>query len=255
MLEFKSLAQARKETGLSYIGCINNSTKHMKAYKYNELVYTIYLSPANRSGFEVCAGRTAECTALCLNESGRNRIDVHENKINRSRNRKTALFFTEHQFFMEWVIKEIESGIAKAKKLNYRFSVRLNNTSDISPELFKVKRGDKRLNLLQLFPEVQFYDYTKIPGRLRLMEKYDNYDVTFSFSGENMDKCKMILDQGITRVAMVFEKVPETYMGFEVIDGDKYDMRYLDPKNVIVGLKYKKVRNKLGKDYKFVISE
>jgi hypothetical protein len=55
------------------------------------------------------------------------------------------------------------------------------------------------------------------------------------------------------RVAVVFNKLPETFEGYEVIDGDKYDMRYMDDKNVIVGLKYKIVRNKLTTDNKFVI--
>jgi hypothetical protein len=49
------------------------------------------------------------------------------------------------------------------------------------------------------------------------------------------------------RVAMVFEgkQLPKTFMGFKVIDGDEYDMRYLDEQGVIVGLKFKKVRNKI----------
>jgi hypothetical protein len=46
---------------------------------------------------------------------------------------------------------------------------------------------------------------------------------------------------------MVFEGkvLPKTFMGYDVIDGDAYDMRYYDPQGVIVGLKFKKVRNKI----------
>jgi hypothetical protein len=54
------------------------------------------------------------------------------------------------------------------------------------------------------------------------------------------------------RVAVVFNEVPKTFWNRKVIDGDLYDMRYKDKKNVIVGLKYKRVRNKLTKN-KFVI--
>ena len=61
-MEFTTVAEAKRLTGLSYIGKINHSTKHEKAYKYNELVYTIYLAPANMSGFEVCPARSQECT-------------------------------------------------------------------------------------------------------------------------------------------------------------------------------------------------
>jgi hypothetical protein len=57
------------------------------------------------------------------------------------------------------------------------------------------------------------------------------------------------------RAAIVFDKLPEQYLGYKVIDGDLYDMRYVDPSNVIVGLKYKKVRNKVLDSHRdFVIS-
>ena len=257
---FTTLLEARKTTGLSYIGEINHSSKHAKAYHYNELVYTIYLSPADKSGYEICPGRSKECTELCLNESGYNRIDGTtrkdgtNNKINNSRIKKTQMFFENHEFFMGWVIHEIESGVRRARKNGYRFSVRLNNTSDISPEMFSYTNPDngKRSNLLQLFPDVQFYDYTKVPGRVELMKKYSNYDVTYSFDGYNLERCLAMLANGV-RVAMVFQNVPESYLGYPVINGDKYDMRYLDPKDCIVGLKFKKVRTKLTNNYKFVI--
>lgn len=251
-MEFKTIAQAKRETGLSYIGMVNNSTKHEKAYKFNELVYTIYLSPADKSGYEVCPKRTKECTLLCLDESGRNRMDTKLNRINDSRIKKTKMFFENREFFVRWVIEEIKLGIKKAEKLGYRFSVRLNNTSDLSPETFYINDNGVKKNILELFPNVTFYDYTKVRNRFRLLEKYKNYDLTFSYSGENMDECVDVLSKG-DRVAMVFKKVPGEYMGYKVIDGDQYDMRYLDDKNVIVGLKFKKVRNKLDQDYKFVI--
>lgn len=249
---YKNISQAKKLTGLSYLGMVNNSTKHEKAYKYEELVYTLYLAPAKMSGYEVCPMRTKECTLLCLNESGRNKMDTHKNTINNSRIKKTKLFFEEREFFMGWLVDEIKQAKKKAEDLGYHFSVRLNNTSDISPESFYMSVEGVNVNVLQLFPDVQFYDYTKVPNRMRLKEKYKNYDLTFSFSGENMEECfKMLFNH--TRVAMVFDKVPETYKGYKVVDGDLYDMRYRDEPNVIVGLKFKRVRNKLDKKYKFVI--
>lgn len=251
-MNYKSIAQAKRDTGLSYLGMVNNSTKHEKAYKYDELVYTLYLAPAKMSGYEVCPMRTKECTLLCLNESGRNKMDTHKNTINNSRIKKTKLFFEEREFFMGWMVDEIKQAKKKAEDLGYHFSVRLNNTSDISPESFYMSVDGVNVNVLQLFPDVQFYDYTKVPNRMRLKEKYKNYDLTFSFSGENMEECfKMLFNH--TRVAMVFDKVPETYKGYKVVDGDLYDMRYRDEPNVIVGLKFKRVRNKLDKKYKFVI--
>lgn len=251
-MEFTTVANAKRKTGFSYIGKVNNSTKHEKAYKFDELVYTIYLAPAKMSGYEVCPMRTDECTKLCLNESGQNRMSVKTNQINISRIKKTKLFFEQREFFMRWVIEEIKQGQRKSKELGYHYSVRLNNTSDISPESFYIDVDGKKLNLLQLFPDVQFYDYTKVPNRVKLKMKYPNYDLTFSFSGNNMKDCMTMLDNEI-RVAMVFDKVPKTYLGRKVIDGDVYDMRYRDDTNVIVGLKFKRVREKLEKRYNFVI--
>jgi hypothetical protein len=131
------------------------------------------------------------------------------------------------------------------------FSVRLNGTSDLSPEQFKLNGK----TILEIFPEVQFYDYTKVFNRVRLTSKYPNYDLTFSYSGTNMVDTLAALENGV-RAAIVFEEVPTVYLGRTVIDGDEYDMRYVDPSDVIVGLKYKKVRNKIDfETNKFVISK
>jgi hypothetical protein len=231
---------------------VNNSSKHEKAYKYQEMVYTIYLAPAKSSGYEVCPGRTKECTTACLSQSGRNIMDQGREIINGSRIKKTRLFFENRQFLVSWIIDEIKSAKAKAARDGYRFSVRLNNTSDISPEEFYIIQDGTKINLLEYFPDVQFYDYTKVPERVQLLLKYDNYDLTFSYTGRNWDICQQMINQGI-RVAAVFNKVPEEYIGLPVIDGDKYDMRYLDPQKCIVGLKYKKVRTKLETNNIFVI--
>jgi hypothetical protein len=176
-----------------------------------------------------------------------------QNRIPESRRKKTRLLFEEREFTVRWIIDEITAAKAKAEKNGYYFSVRLNNTSDISPEDFYVTVDGVKRNLLELFPDVQFYDYTKVPERVSLMDKYSNYDITFSYTGYNMDKCKTMLDRGI-RVAAVFGTLPlpESFMGRKVIDGDLYDMRYRDEKGIIVGLKFKKVRSKLEKNI-FVI--
>ncbi len=249
-MEFISKAQARRDTGMSYIGTVSYTVKHKKSLKYGELTYTVYLAPAKSSGYEVCPGRTAECTRLCLNESGKNRMGATRkgDAINESRIKKTRLFFEDRQFFMKWMIFEINAAKRKAAKMGYAISVRINNTSDINPEDFQLDGQ----NILQMYPEVQFYDYTKVASRIELMKVYPNYDVTFSYTGYNLTECqKMLLNK--IKVAVVFKVVPEEFMGYPVIDGDKYDMRYKDQAAAIVGLKYKKVRAKLTNDIKFVV--
>ena len=250
---YKNKTRARKETGINYLGSVNLTTKHYKAYNYNEMTYSLYLSPAKMSGYEVCPMRTEECTLLCLNESGMNRMNMKNEMITNSRIKKTKLFFENRQYFMEWMVDEIKSAKKKSDRLGYRFSVRLNNTSDISPESFYMDVNGKKMNVLQLFPEIKFYDYTKVPNRVVLLDKYDNYDLTFSFSGSNLTDCINMVNNGI-RVAVVFNKeLPKTFWGKKVIDGDLYDMRYYDDKDVIVGLKYKVTRNRPSKENSFVI--
>jgi len=249
-MEFISKAQARRDTGMNYLGSVSYTVKHKKSLKYGELTYSLYLAPAKTSGYEVCAGRTAECTKLCLHHSGMNRMtqNIKGDVITDSRIKKTRLFFEDRDFFMKWMIHEINSAKRRAAKNGYTLSVRLNNTSDISPLEFKLDGK----NILEMFPEVQFYDYTKVADRVELMKTYSNYDVTFSFSGYNLTECQKMLINKI-KVAMVFKVVPEEYMGYRVINGDEYDMRYKDIEATIIGLKYKKVRTQLTNDIKFVI--
>ena len=250
MLVYKNQADARRQVGVTYISSVSMTVKHLKSLKYGELTLTVYMAPAKMSGYEVCPGRNAECTRLCLNQSGKN-IGPQKIKgdfINKSRITKTKLFFEERDFFMDWLVAEIEAAKRKATRMTYKLSIRLNNTSDISPEEFT--RNGK--NILQMYPEIQFYDYTKVPSRVDLMKKYDNYDVTFSYTGYNLTECQEMLLNKI-RVAVVFKNVPEVWEGHKVIDGDKYDMRHKDDNDVIVGLKYKTVRNKLNSNIKFVV--
>jgi hypothetical protein len=195
---------------------------------------------------------TEECRTACLTESGHNRIDVKKNAINKARIKKTKLFFEHREFFMGWLVAEIEKAKYDAEQLGYTFSVRLNGTSDIEPTRFQ---HNGRV-LFELFDDVQFYDYTKVSKRFGLLQFYPNYDLTYSFSGYNMMQCIDLLENKRGRVAMVFEgkQLPKTFMGYKVIDGDEYDMRHLDEQGVIVGLKFKKVRNEIDTaNNKFII--
>ena len=243
MLQFTTISSAKKLTGLSYLGSVASSSKIAKGLKYNEMTYILYLAPASQSGYNVCPQSTEECRNACLTESGHNRIDVKKNAINKARIKKTKLFFEQRDFFMSWLIVEITKAMIDANMKGYKFSVRINGTSDISLESFKLNGK----NILQYFPIVPFYDYTKVANRFKLLDKYTNYDLTYSFSGHNMMQCVDLLSKGNGRVAMVFEGkvLPTTFMGYKVIDGDAYDMRYYDEQGVIVGLKFKKVRNKI----------
>jgi hypothetical protein len=147
---------------------------------------------------------------------------------------------------MRLLIHELRKYKAQAEKKGMEFSVRLNGTSDLSPILFK--DPDTGKNLLELFPDVQFYDYTKVYSRIKLMHQYPNYDLTLSYNGYNWAECEKFLNEG-GKVAVVFfdKKMPKYFAGYPVCDGNGYDMRYLDPAKHVVGLHYHVTAN----DYYF----
>lgn len=250
-LVYVNRSKACKQTGLSYLGSVNQSAKIKKNASYNELTYVLYLAPAKLSGYEVCPMRTQECTDACLNGSGRVKMDIKGSIVN-ARIKKTILFFQNRNFFMQWMIDEIQFYKRKAEESGFKFSIRLNGTSDISPVSFQYNSQ----NILEIFSDVQFYDYTKVHKRFELLRKYTNYDLTYSYSGHNIVECLDILSKKEGRVAMVFANtLPSNYLNYEVVDGDMYDMRYVEPKGVIVGLKFKKVKNKIDlTNNKFIIN-
>ncbi|MDC1809086.1 hypothetical protein POZ03_01260 [Bacteroides uniformis] len=231
----------KKELGISYLGGCN-SPKLIKSYGRNVLTYGVYLAPYNISGYSVCP-KSCNCSRYCLHGSGRNKIELLKNReggpIQNARIKKTRLFFEDRVKFMNLLVHEINQAKKKAEKEGMKFAIRLNCTSDICLEDFVL--GDR--NILQLFPEEQFYDYTKVPDHMKLLEKYPNYDLTFSFDGENWENCKTLLERG-HRVAAVFEDtIPAEFRGFPVIDANSDDARFLDEGSVICGLTYKRVAN------------
>ena len=241
--------KALKAAGFNYLGGLKKSAKMMKSYTHNVATYCVYLAPANMAGrtkkgtrINVCP-MSQHCKELCLNSAGHNKADilangkenVRESLINISRIKKTKLFYNDRDLYMDILIHEINRDRSYAKRNGMDFSVRLNGSSDLSPEIMK-KDGK---NILEIFPDVQFYDYTKVYNRTKLMKFYPNYDITFSYDGYNWDQCEQFLNDG-GKVAVVFdsETMPKYYKGYKVIDANGYDMRYLDPKGCIMGLEF-----------------
>lgn len=241
-MRYFNQAQSKRATGLSYLGSINSSAKISKNKKVNNYTYVLYLAPASASGYNVCPHSTPECRLGCLATSGRVKIETYAgmNTIQAARAKKTRLLFEEQEFFMRWLVAELQSGVEKAARDGYAFSARLNGTSDIEWENYKLDGK----TVFQLFPDVQFYDYTKNAGRM-LKPIAPNYHLTFSYSGRNEEVSKKVLAKG-QNVAVVFDTAdfPETWNGYPVINGDLTDYRPLDGEGVVVGLKWKKIANK-----------
>lgn len=238
---------ALKEIGVSYLGCTTKNAKMMYSFKNGTETYCMHFAPFNMSGHLVCP-KGQHCKDFCLNGSGRNKADIlargeKHSIANLARIKRTKAFFKNKDLFMQTLIHEIEVAEKRAKRNNREFAVRLNGTSDISPLAFKYQGK----NILEWFPNIQFYDYSKCFNREKVANDYDNYDVTFSFDGYNWDKCEDVLKRG-GKVAVIFDggKLPKMFKGFKVHDASKYDMRYLDQNGQIMGLHYHNTAN----DYK-----
>ena len=242
-LEFKNRSRAALETGIGQLTGVNTSakTEHGESLPVPVFTSILYLAPAKISGFEMCPGRTKECTGACLFTSGRAKIEIWAglSNIQRARIRRTWLYIFNTQYFMDWVTAEITAARAKHQGPGAVYAVRLNGTSDISWEHVETQGFS---NIFQVFPDVTFYDYTKMFKRQ--IADIQNYSLTFSYTGRNKSQSIRKLQEG-ENVAVVFlGKLPEYWNGFKVIDGDVSDYRPGDCKGVVVGLRFKAVANK-----------
>lgn len=199
-----------------------SQTKMAKGEKYGYKTAILHLAPYKLSGKNVCPKASKECIAFCLNTSGRGQMNVTQT----SRINKTKKFWQDRQQFLKDLDKEIGMLKKRAASQGFKFAVRLNGTSDLAWHRFS--------SLMDQHPDVIFYDYTKVFNHLD--HNLKNYKITFSASGSNDSECAAALKAG-HNVAYVFkDKLPKKFQGKRVIDGDKHDLRFLDPSGVIVGL-------------------
>ena len=204
----------------------NADAKTKKGLKQGFLTGILYLAPANLSGVNLCPKSSAGCRAACLFTAGRGRFY----SVDRARRIKTIAYLADPARFAETIKKSIRSLIAKADKLDLTPVVRLNGTSDI---LF-----ERNTDIMQSFPDIQFYDYTAIAKRF-MFTIPSNYHLTFSLKEHNDLDAQLVLSRG-GNVAAVFRKdLPAEFLGYPVVNGDGNDLRFLDAVGVVVGLKAK----------------
>lgn len=210
---------------------IDGNAKTIKGRKKGFVTAILYMAPANMSGENLCPlAFVAQCDAACLFTAGRGGM----NSVMLSRLRK-ALYWQQYR---DEAIAMIKDDIRRIKAWSdskgYELLVRLNGTTDIRFENY---------GIIQAFPDIQFYDYTKIPNRRNIPS---NYDLTFSYSGVKayrpmIEKAKA----NQMRIAVVFRDRSivdrmltnrEAFEGLAVVDGDDTDIRHLDPINSVVAL-------------------
>ena len=228
---------------------IDGNAKTVKGQKYGVLTGILYMAPNTQSGvMDTCPmAEVAGCKKACLYTAGRGKFS----NVQAGRIRKTVLFNEAYDEFMDELARDITKLVRKAERENATPMVRLNGTSDILWEAKSFTLSEataKRIgkqpgtyaNIMALYPEVQFYDYTKIA--LRFKRKLPaNYDLTFSYSGVlGYAKQVEIARQHGARIAVVFrDQSPAEFMGMAVVDGDEHDIRPFNPQGVIVALKAK----------------
>ena len=210
---------------------VDTNAKTVKGQKKGFMTGILYLAPGKLSGLiNVCPQASAACDALCLYYAGRGAF----NSVQKARTAKTVFYVKDRESFLATLKENVTSVIRKAKAKKMHPVIRLNGTSDI---------GWERYTVIQAFKTTRFYDYTKSFQRMTAFldgKLPSNYSLTFSRSETNETQCLEVLNRG-GNVAVVFrgKVLPTHWNGFKVINGDENDLRFLDPKGVVVGLSAK----------------
>lgn len=212
---------------------LTSSAKTVKGEVLGYFTMVQYLMAGSKSGYNVCPMATEACLGLCL---GHNSGRMVMTNVQQAQYNRTINFMENREAHMNQLVDEIQRGIRYAHKKDLTPVVRLNGTSDIRWESTPVQGYP---NLMEMFADYQFYDYTKLENRRNIP---DNYDLTFSRSETNWPVCEEMLAKG-TRVAVCgtddpFSGAPPSW-GYPIVNGDEHDLTFLQPAPSIIWLKAK----------------
>ena len=214
---------------------VGTNAKTIKGDGDEYLTAILYMTPykvmVDGKLFNSCSmAAMASCIDGCLYTAGRGAF----NNVQTARQRKAEWFYRDRDSFMAQLVIDVAKFANYCRKRDIQPCIRLNGTTDIRWELILIDGK----NIFERFPDVQWYDYTKIPNRK--VSHLANYHLTWSYSAAN-PKYEQYFDEVIRNgmsVAVVFRKPInlKTWRGYKVVDGDKDDLRFLDPKQSIVAL-------------------
>ena len=231
----KTLEQVKVEYTIPK-NLLSIGTSNAKTKKNGRDTRILYLAPAtqNSRGADMCPNRSAGCTASCLFTAGRGRMsNVANARINR-----TEYFLDDPKTFISQMVLELEWANIQAKRKGNKTAIRLNGTSD-RDFLYLIKKFTGKD--FTEWENLEFYDYTKIPSKLRRYDKA-NYIQTFSRAEDNHKEAMKALEDGYP-VSVVFRgELPETWNGYPVVNGDLSDDLMLDrpyDTGYVLGLKAK----------------
>ena len=212
---------------------LTTSTKIEKSNNYGTEYRTsiMYALPATQSGHNACPD-AGICAVMCIDTTGRMPM------ARQARENRSNLFYDDRAEFGAQLIAETNADVRRNEKKSLRTAQRLNGTTDYVWEHIRFDG----LSMMDRFEDVQFYDYTKSLKRARQHASGampSNYHLTFSRSEDTPNDTVIELVKSGQNVAVVFDVVPETWLGLTVTNGDAHDLRFLDPSGVIIGLKEK----------------
>lgn len=224
-----------------------SSAKIIKGEKLGYITGVCYLRSFKKiGGINTCShAKIAQCFKPCLEHSGKMSLPT----AIRARDRRLKLLIDNPQAFFSILIADIEKIERKAKREGKGTAYRLNGTSDL--EWSRIKINGK--SIFELLPDLTWYDYTKNP---KIAESYREQGLSCTLSWyPKLDPCfvREHLESG-GNVAIAYQPrggLPDTQeingREFRVIDGDISDLRFLDEKGVVVGLRYKYATGKNAK--------
>lgn len=209
---------------------IESDAKTRKSRRYGYLVGIQYLAPSYNTPYNVCPKASPGCMLACLYTAGHGGMT----SVQRARIRRTHLLFEAPERYWALLLRDLLRLVRRARREGLMPAVRLNGTSDLLWERMPVVVGTRKLEPLPLLlEELQFYDYTKIPRR----RVPPNYDLTFSLDEINQDEAIEEIARG-RRVAVVTTCKSLT-TDIPAVDGDRHDLRFLDPSPSLVLLRPK----------------
>lgn len=214
----------------------------------------LYLAPSDVAGVgNMCTHSSHGCRGACLYRAG---LAAVYRTIPASRIARTRALVSDPVGFMVRLVREVAAHERAAHRAGLVPTLRLNGTTDLPWHLLECVRDGVRYPSIYLaFPSVRWYEYTKVPTYVRGLGTH-GVAVTFSLSEDNDVHASAVLAAGGNVAAVVrggYAALPHAnasadhashahasagreWSGYPAISGDAHDLRFLDPRGVVVVL-------------------
>ena len=216
---------------------LSESVKVIKGEKVGYLTGVQYMTANLKIGKDhTCAGeKKAKCGEWCLvmsgHMAGKGAIEARADRL--------ALLTRNPSLYFELLSRELRALEKRAARKGFKPAGRLNGTTDLDWTRITFEGR----TIFEHFPGITWYDYTKVPT---IAENYSRAGVSITFSFYKkvpIDTLIGLLDRGVNIAIAYRDRLPiAQVLGgrmVDVINGDEHDLRFLDRRGVIVGLKYK----------------